>query len=181
MANELSGPQWCDRFPTSHSVDSCVEPFRGRLKKFLAALHAAKATVTISATYRPRERAYLMHYCWLIANHQMAASAVPAMPGVPIKWVHPTNAKSVAAAQAMADKYDIAFAPVLRSRHTDGLAVDMDIAWSGSLKITDAHGRHLAVGTQPRSGMNHALWPIGASYGVIKLPSDPPHWSSDGH
>ena len=33
----------------------------------------------------------------------------------------------------------------------------------------------------PRSGANKQLQAVGAGYGVIKLKSDPPHWSSDGH
>lgn len=181
MANELSGAQWCARFPTSQSVDTLVDPFRGRAKKFLAALAAANASVVISATYRPRERAYLMHYAYLIANRQIAPAAVPPLPGVPIAWAHPTGTKSVAAAQAMVDAYDIAFPPVLSSRHTDGLAIDMSISWTGDLAIKDANGRNLAIQTTPRTGLNKALWTIGASYGVIKLSSDPPHWSSDGH
>jgi hypothetical protein len=181
MPNELSGAQWVSRFPTSQSLDTLVEPFRTKAKKFLAALAAAKANVIISATFRPRERAYLMHYAFLIANGQIAASAVPPFKGVGITWAHPTNAKSVAAAQAMVDGYDIAFAPVLMSRHTDGLAIDMTITWTGDLAIKDANGKNLAVQTTPRTGMNKALWPIGATYGVIKLSSDPPHWSSDGH
>jgi hypothetical protein len=31
------------------------------------------------------------------------------------------------------------------------------------------------------TALNPVLHKIGASYGVIKLLSDPPHWSSDGH
>jgi len=181
MANELSGPQWCERFPTSNSVDTLVEPFRTKVKRFLAALAAGKATVSISATYRPKQRAYLMHYAYQIANRQIPPRAVPPLSGVDIGWVHPSDADSVAAAQAMVNVYSIAYPPVLTSRHTQGLAIDMDISWAGDLTIDDGKGRHLAVQTQPRDGGNQALWGIGASYGVIKLASDPPHWSSDGH
>jgi hypothetical protein len=181
MANELSGPHWCARFPTSSSPDTLVEPFRGKVKRFLAALAAGKATVTINATFRPKQRAYLMHYAFRIANREIAPRAVPPLGGVEIAWVHASEAQAVAAAQRMVDTYGIAFPPALASRHTQGLAIDMDISWSGDLVIDDGKGRHLAVQTQPRDGGNQALWGIGDSYGVIKLASDPPHWSSDGH
>jgi len=181
MANELSGPQWCERFPTSDSVETLIEPFRGKVKRFLAALAAGRATVSISATYRPKQRAYLMHYCYQLANRQIPARAIPPLSGVDIGWVHPSDAESVSAAQAMVAGYGIAFPPVLASRHTQGLAIDMDIAWNGDLAIDDGKGRRLTVETDPRDGENQALWGIGASFGVIKLASDPPHWSSDGH
>jgi hypothetical protein len=181
MANELSGPQWCARFPTSSSVDTLIEPFRGKVKRFLDALAAGNASVSISATFRPKQRAYLMHYAYLIANRQISPRAVPPLNGVEIGWVHPSEAATVSAAQAMVNAYEIAYAPVLASRHTQGLAIDMDIAWNGDLTIDDGKGRHLAVQTDPRDGGNQALWGIGASYGVMKLAADPPHWSSDGH
>jgi D-alanyl-D-alanine dipeptidase len=181
MANELSGPEWCARFPTSSSVDTLIEPFRGKVKRFLAALAAGDAAVSISATYRPKQRAYLMHYCYQLANRQISPRAIPPCNGVEIGWVHASDAESVSAAQAMVTEFEIAYAPVLASRHTQGLAIDMDIAWTGDLAMDDGKGRHLAVETEPRDGTNQALWGIGVSYGVMKLASDPPHWSSDGH
>jgi len=181
MANELSGVQWCARFPTSASVETLVEPFRSKVKRFLAALAAGNATVSISATFRPKQRAYLMHYAYQLANRQISPRAIPPLNGVEIGWVHASDAESISAAQAMVSAYEIAFAPVLASRHTQGLAIDMDILWNGDLVIADGKGRHLAVQDEPRDGLNQALWGIAASFGVMKLASDPPHWSSDGH
>jgi hypothetical protein len=181
MSNELSGPQWCARFPASSSVETLIEPFRGKVKRFLEALVAGNAAVSVNATFRPKQRAYLMHYCYQLANRQISPRAIPPLNGVEIGWVHASDAESVAAAQAMVAAYEIAFAPVLASRHTQGLAIDMDIEWTGDLAISDGKGRHLAVETEPRDGANQSLWGIGASYGVMKLASDPPHWSSDGH
>jgi hypothetical protein len=100
------------------------------------------------------------------------------MTGVDIQWDH-DEAKS--AAEAMVQAYDIVFQPALTSRHTQGLAIDMDIAWQGALTIADAHGVTNTIASIPRTGGNSALQAVGNSYGVKKLAADPPHWSSDGH
>ena len=55
------------------------------------------------------------------------------------------------------------------------LAMDITIKWSGTIQVIDARGVTQNVMKQ------QDLWPVGASYGVHKLPSDAPHWSSDGH
>ena len=178
---ELSGPQWVDRFPTSRDVKALMPPFREKVARFLDALGTAQATVSINATLRPKQRAYLMHFAFLIANRQMTPGAAPPMQGVDIQWAHPNAADSVSAAAAMVAAYGIAFPPALQSRHTQGLAIDMDIAWKGDLAIKNASGGNIAIQTDPRTGMNSSLWVIGASYGVHKLAEDPPHWSSDGH
>ena len=36
-------------------------------------------------------------------------------------------------------------------------------------------------GTKVKIKAASDLYPVGASYGVHKLESDPPHWSADGH
>jgi hypothetical protein len=82
----------------------------------------------------------------------------------------------------MVQGYDIVFKPVLTSRHTEGNAIDMDISWQGNLAITNAGGNTITITTTPRTGSgNAALQGVGASYGVRKLATDPPHWSTDGH
>jgi hypothetical protein len=174
----ISGPDWVHQFPPSNSVDDLAQPFRDNVNVFLSALSDAGATVSIAATLRPPQRAYLMHYSFLIARGAVDPSAVPAMPGVDIQWAHDA-AKS--AAEAMVRGYDIVFQPALASRHTQGLAIDMDITWQGSLTIDDAQGVTTTITSLPRSGQNSALQAIGNSYGVKKLATDPPHWSSDGH
>jgi hypothetical protein len=57
----------------------------------------------------------------------------------------------------------------------------MSVEWDGDLKIKQKNGTTKTIGSLPRSGLNHDLWAVGATYGVLKLPSDPPHWSSNGH
>ena len=75
----------------------------------------------------------------------------------------------------------MAFPASLTSLHIKGEAVDMTIGWAGTLSIADAAGQVHAIGG-PRSGESNAnLHAVGATYGVKKLLSDPPHWSSTGH
>jgi hypothetical protein len=183
----LSGPEWVSQFPTSKSVDDLAEPFRANVNNFIAALKAAGATVSIAATFRPPERAYLMHFCFLIAKNLIAPATVDAHPDVDIQWQHFDDAggadlpASLAAATKMMTGYAIAFQPTLFSRHTQRLAIDMTIAWQGTLTIAPATGDPVTIASLPRSGGNVDLQQVGKSYGVIKLATDPPHWSSDGH
>lgn len=182
-----SGPEWVEQFPTSSSVDDLKEPFRNNVRNFLAALAKAGARVVVTDTFRPPQRVYLMHWAFAIANGTANPAKVPPLDGVDIQWVHtdaagnPDGAATKAAAAAMVKAYGIVFAPALGSRHTDGLAVDMTISWSGNLTIKNASGSPLSIAHPPANGMNPGLHAVGATYGVIKLVSDPPHWSSDGH
>ena len=81
----------------------------------------------------------------------------------------------------MVHGYDIAHRPSLTSLHIFGKAIDMDIAWDGKLAMRRRNGASKTIASLPRSGLNHELWAVGATFGVLKLPSDPPHWSSTGH
>ena len=68
-----------------------------------------------------------------------------------------------------------------KSLHMEGKAIDMTINWTGELRMRDGQGQLVDV-PPPRSGdINARLHQVGASYGVIKLVSDKPHWSTDGH
>jgi hypothetical protein len=185
---ELSGARWADRFPTSTSTADLAQPFQGNVNTFISALRAAGTTIAINATYRPPERAYLMHYSFRIAREGLDPANVPARAGVDIRWLH-TNAQgrpdlgaSRQGAEAMVRGYGIVHRPVLASRHTERLAIDMDISWSRDLVITDRAGQRVTISSVPRTGAgNQDLHRVGASYGVHKLAGDPPHWSSDGH
>jgi hypothetical protein len=178
---ELSGPQWVARFPTDATLATLAEPFKSNCSRFIDALAAAGATVSISATRRPAERAFLMHYSFLIAMGRIDPTDVPDQDGVDIDWEHPTWDQSRAAAQAMVDGYRIVYAPALDSRHIQGRAVDMTISWTGTLRIAGADGAMVEIAAAPCSGLNANLWDLGIGYGVCKLPTDPPHWSDDGH
>lgn len=186
----LSGSSWVKKFPTSVSTKDLIEPFRSNTDRFIRALRAGGATVQISATLRPPERAYLMHYAWQIARNKLNANAVPQRAGVNIDWVHRTirttsgaddATASRRAAQQMIDSYQIVSQPALDSNHIRGLAIDMTISWTGELKIKNAAGQLVKITNVPRSGGNTSLHKIGLTYGLRKLVSDPPHWSYDGH
>jgi hypothetical protein len=181
-----SGSNWVAKFPTQRDTASCVSPFRERLEAFIAALHAAGATVTINATLRPPERAYLMRTAWDIA-HGVDPRDVQPRAGVDIDWVardangDPDLDRSRELAEQMVAAYEIAFQPSLVSLHITGQAVDMDISWAGPLQIATKDGTSHTISSLPRSGTNPDLAGVGQSYGVFKLVSDPPHWSLNGH
>ncbi|HEU4387416.1 MAG TPA: D-alanyl-D-alanine carboxypeptidase family protein [Blastocatellia bacterium] len=183
-ASELSGRIWVSRFPTSKSVNDLEPTFRNNVSRFLSALQAAGANIDIAATYRPVERAYLMHWSYKIAKGIVSARSVPSMPGVNIEWWHGSDADSKRAAQEMASAYQIVATPSLTSRHIERKAVDMSISWSGTLQIQKATGQIAVISSSPRDGTNRTLIDVGRSYGVIHLEppeKDPPHWSTDGH
>lgn len=187
---EASGPQWCARFPGSALTSDLADPFRTGVETFIAMLRSCGASVSIAATYRPPERAYLMHFACLTAGyrdkanvfHQIDPKDVPAMAGVDIDWSHGGDTGAArAAAVAMRTGYGIAFPAALVSRHTQRLAVDMSISWKGTLAAHDAHGKLVEISSQPRDQTNSMLAVVSRTFGVIKLVSDPPHFSSDGH
>jgi len=188
VAKELSGAVWVSRFPTSKETSSLVPDFRDNCDDFIGALHDAGATVEINATLRPPERAYLMHWSFVINTGEVEPDDVPPHAGVDIEWVHrkangsPDFAASRAAAAAMVHGYDIVHRPALTSMHIFGKAIDMSISWNDTLLIKPKKSStKKSIKSVPRSGLNPELWAVGSTYGVIKLPSDPPHWSSTGH
>ncbi len=167
------------RFANSAAVSDLAPDFRDKVIRFIAAMRAGGASVTVTSTLRNKSRAYLMHYCWAISRGDIHPANVPAEVGCAIIWDHGNPVKSKSAAQEMRDLFDLVHEPSLRSRHIEGKAIDMIIRWSGTIKVKDANGKSMNIG-EPASGANSALHKIGASFGVIKLLSDPPHWSTDG-
>ena len=180
--SEPSGPQWCPRFPGSTSPADLLPDFRDDVRAFISQMQDGGASVTISATFRPPQRAYLMHWCWLIAREGADPASVPPMAGVAIDWTHDANDSAArAAAEAMVLGYAIRFEPSLTSRHTERRAIDMTVAWQGALTLTDFNGQRRVIASTPRDGTNPDLAAVGKTFGVIKLAADPPHWSDDGH
>lgn len=176
-------PLWCKKFPGSVALSDLVTPFRFGVIAFIDALRAAGASVSVGATYRPPERAYLMHFACLVAGytdkdkvfHQIAPSAVKPMAGVDIDWTCGGDiAEARAACAAMVAGYQIKYPAALVSRHTQRRAIDMTVKWQGSISVLTKRGNNLPAAAQKD------LIPIGATYGVMKLASDPPHWSDDG-
>jgi hypothetical protein len=198
---ELSGAAWAGRFKDSHSLDTLKSPFMQDATDFVKAMQKAKISVGIESTLRPPERAYMMHYSWLIAMRDISPARVPAfVPGpgqspVNICWLH-TNAKggadlpaSIAAAQQMVAAFHInsklAVPPALNSMHTKGLAVDMTTTWpkGSNITIDDSDGNPVHITSGPHDGLNPTLITVGASYDVIHFRpayDDPDHWSSNG-
>lgn len=175
VSRELSGAQWVSRFPGSSSTEDLAPNFRSSASNFISALKSAGATVHISATYRPRERAYLMHYSAKIAKGVISPSDVPPMNGVNIEWDHGDAAQSQQAAQSMVNGYGIVFPPALISRHTERAAIDMTISGIIGRTMKNAEGTDIEITS------NTILYQVGATYGCHKLLTDPPHWSDDGH
>jgi hypothetical protein len=172
---EFSGPAWCVRYPTSTSIDDLTPAFASDLRAFLWAIEDAEAIVTISATYRPPERAYLMHWCGMIYLSKQDPEFIPPFAGVGIDWTCGGNAAAAhAAAAEMFATYHIRYPAALVSRHTQRRAIDMTIVLP-HLPVRLPSGSTVSIVT------NEDLYKIGASYGVVKLITDPPHWSDDGH
>ena len=177
-----SGPEWQKLFPTSVSLDDLTPAFCARVKAMLASLTEGGATFKINATWRPTERAYLMHYCCMIADTGLNPDDVPGKEGVLIDWTHGGNYKKAkAAAVAMKLAYNIAYPAALVSRHTQGRAIDMIINIPKRpkeiTKFVGGDGKSWVVG----AGDLPALYKFGASFKVYKLVKDFPHWSDDGH
>ncbi len=116
-----------------------------------------------------------MHYSWKVAHGQIAPKDVPAIKGCDIIWDHGDLATSKKAAREMVRLFHMAHQASLTSNHINGLAVDMTIHWQGSLDMVNGAGKAIEVKTGAQ------LHLVGASYGVHKLVSDPPHWSANGH
>lgn len=168
------------KYPNSDRLADLARPFRDKASAFVNAMRAGGARVDISSTLRNPTRAHLMHYSWKVARGEVAPNKVPPRQGLRIQWDHGNPAKSKKGAQEMVDLFDIAFEPSLTSLHTEGRAIDMTIGWDGTIQVEDAKGRKHPLAA-PRNGReNSRLHVIGASYGVLKLLSDPPHWSETG-
>lgn len=186
MAKELSGIVWVSRFPDAKTTGELAGTFRSGCEAFIAAIRAGGAKVEVSSTRRPKERAQLMHYAWRIHKKTLSPDNVPSLVGINIEWVHRRADGSVdltasrGAATAMVKAYDIAFQPSLTSLHVVGKAIDMTISWSGSLSVAEKSGKVRKIASTPRSGMNLELRKVGKTYGVLKHPTDRPHWSTTG-
>jgi hypothetical protein len=191
MAKTNSGIYWVTwadaHAQNSTSVEDLADPFKANAKAFIKALEDAGAKVEVSTTKRSDKRAYLFHWCWLIGLGKAKPSDATAMAGVDIEWDHGDDKKSKAGAKDMIDHFGLAVppnsndAPALNSNHIAGKAIDIDITWTGTMKIKKKDGTEVSVEFMDDVNKNTALHGVGESYGLIKLTSDAPHWSVDGH
>ena len=164
-----------------------LEPdFRKKVEAFIEALQEAGASVEISATRRSEKRAYLFHWCWKIGLRKAKPAEATSKPGVPIQWDHGNLQESIEGAKEMIAGFGLAVpprstvAPSLVSNHIAGKAIDMDITWTGTLKVKKKDGTEVEVPYISNPNENVKLHQVGASYGVKKLASDRPHWSYNG-
>jgi hypothetical protein len=194
MAKTKSGIYWVTwasgHAQDSDSVDDLEDTFKTDVKAFIKALEDAQAKVTVVNTLRSEKRAYLFHWCWLIGLGKAKASEATEMTGVDIEWDHGDEEKSKKGAKEMIDHFGLAVppkssnAPALDSRHIQGKAIDMEITWTGTIKIKKKDGKageEVSVEFNADVNNNTKLHEVGASYEVIKLTTDAPHWSTDGH
>jgi len=191
MAKTKSGAFWVTwanaNAKNSTSVDDLVEPFKANAKAFIKALEDAGARVDIGATMRSGKRAYLFHWCWKIGLGKAKASEATVMPGVDIEWDHGDAGQSMRGAKEMIGGFGLAVppnsvnAPALNTNHTSGNAIDMDITWTGTIKIKEKNGTEESVLFMEDVNKNTKLHAVGATYDVKKLTTDAPHWSFDGH
>jgi hypothetical protein len=181
----LSGKQWWleheRNYANGRRLEDLEGGFRDRCRGFVNAMSEAGASVTVSSTRRHPIRAHLMHYSWRLSRGELRPSEVPAIGGLSLEWDHGDPRASVNAAREMADLFRLAYRPSLTSNHIRGQAIDMTIGWTGVLVIRPGNAAQpVTIRMGPRSGDNVELQRVGESYGVRKLRSDPPHWSSDG-
>ena len=137
MSN-LSGRAWWNanqaRWPDSEDLDDLDSDWGDNVKKFIKIIKEAGAKVRIISTRRPRNRAYLMHYSWMIANGRIEPADVPKRAGINIQWDHGDDKISRKAAQEMFDCFGLAhYAAGKRSNHVKGKAIDMSITWTKDL------------------------------------------------
>jgi hypothetical protein len=110
----------------------------------------------------------------------------PLRPDVHIQWDHGNDAASRVGAQEMVTGFGLAVppasvnAPALTSNHIQGLAIDMDITWAGTITVKNSDKQDVKVSFMADVNANLALHTVGESYGVKKLATDAPHWSFDG-
>jgi hypothetical protein len=171
----------------SNSLDDLKSPFKENVKSFKQALEAAGAKVNVTVTKRSDKRAYLFHWAWMIGLGKSKPSEATKMIGVDIQWDHGDAAASKKGAKEMIDGFGLAVPPAsinppaVDSKHISGTAIDMDITWTGAIKVKKKNGSEASVTFMQDVNRNTALHEVGASYGVKKLTTDAPHWSDDGH
>jgi uncharacterized repeat protein (TIGR03803 family) len=181
MAEGVSQKPNVGTYPNSMLVSDLDPSFQSKVESFISALQSAGASISILSTRRSKERAYLMHYAWGIAQGQISPAAVPQMYGIDIRWDYGDDAVSQQAAKQMVDFFGMTNDAALNSRHIQGLAIDMSVSWMGVLKIRNAAGRVVRIASVPKNANNAALARVAATYRVYRDFADAaPHWSSDG-
>jgi len=151
----------------SRRVEDPDSMFRRKIEEFTGALSAGGARIRVSATRRSPGRAYLFHWSWKIAHGRCKPSEAEPMAGVPIEWDHGDDRLSRAGALEMARGFGLAvpprsiYPPALSSNHIAGRAIDMDITWSGTIRIARKEGGLAAVAYMSNVNSNLDLHAVG--------------------
>lgn len=194
----LSGPWWVSQYPGSKNLMDLAPTFRSHVVRFISVLTQGGAEVDVTATRRPKKRAFLMHWSWCIVNrwHGAVPTTVPAYigdGGIDIQWVHrnaqgaPDMPASLRAARQMVHGFQIqnlGTPPALNSLHVQGHAIDMRITWRGTLTLDDPPRAPVVIDTTPRDSTNAQLIAAAATYHVrhfVSVHKDAVHWSTTGH
>jgi hypothetical protein len=162
--------------------------------------------ISVVQTWRPFKRCYLMWMSgligsrkvkpgdakpyWLVMQYLIHTKRVDAAlldkrpcdkGDVPIVWDHGDDSHSRAAAKALAAKFGVVYSAAFPSPHCYGQAIDWYIKWSGNPAVHKKNGDPVQLcppGTSaPTNGVSNAhLHAVGATYDVVKLVGDAPHW-----
>jgi hypothetical protein len=145
----------------------------------------------LNNTFRPAQRAYLMHYCWLIGHSKFDPDDVPAYQPigdqrdpVDIDWVHRDAkgnrdiAASWRASLEMVNGFKMAglrMAPALDSNHVRRQAIDIDISWHGDMDILNANGNTIRIetlpATGPTAGLSRSARPMACAICAMSMPT----------
>lgn len=186
---QLSGRYWVTwqktYAPNSKRVDDLELQFRAKVTDFIKALRAAGAKVDEKHTLRTPQAAYLWDWAWQIAKGKARPKDAKPYSGplpVPdIEWDHGNDANSIKAANEMVAGFELIHQPSPKSLHLSGTAIDMKITWTGTIDVKKKDGSKVSIPYMSDVNANTDLHTVGASYGVIKLTNDKPHWSYNGH
>jgi hypothetical protein len=191
---KLSGSQWRkiaddNGWLNSTSIENLSDAFRPKVLEFKSALDDAGVNISIGSTYRHPIRAWLMHWAWEIAAGGSVPTDDPHSTG--IIWDHGSPDLTKSAAEQMKLAFNMDDQASTTSRHISGNAIDWTLTWTGNIDIRQKDGAIVKINTTPRHGGikkpdgtkeegNAKIHLVGATYGVNKLKSDPPHWSDNG-
>jgi hypothetical protein len=183
-------------YPNSKDLNKLAPSFQPKVQAFKEALEHAGATVAIVSTRRSAERAYLMHWSWMIVHGDnqpghpaipVDASSVPPYsgpgPGIDIRWDYGDASLSKQAAQQMIDYLDVKSYAAANSDHIRGLAIDMDISWDKPIMIkSKGVDEKILIAAEPNAKNardNNLLIRVATTYGVYRLRSDSAgHWQA---
>lgn len=215
LDERLSGAHWSEiadeKWPNSSDIEALDEGstadnipnFKQNVKNFIDMLKTNNIKVYPISTRRPKERAYLFHYCVEIKKGRITPDKVESMNGVDIIWDHGDLNKSKAAAKDMAEAFGLVGPAALDSLHIQGKATDLKMDFSGNsqngintlgymnnneciartimIDKNEATFGESAKGKKINNIRSRELSIAGQDFGVIRaIDNDVVHWSING-